>query len=120
MTFSLLLDSDTSMCFYLKPGKDYDGEVKALLEGSGENAAVKRKDGRYKAVVPSISAHNLGHTYRIQTEAGGAFTIEASALSYANMLLNAPAYRDNTAARYAMTALYRNAAQCHRRCSRLS
>ena len=107
VSFSLYLDSDTALYFYLKPKADFTGDVSALIGGSGENAAVKQKDGRYRVAVPGISAHLLGTEYTVDVTAGSSFTVKASALSYVNTLMSAEQYQNDEDAQYAMTSLYR-------------
>lgn len=107
ITFSLYLDSDTSLYFYLQPEAAFDGTLQAYLRDSdGEITVKKTGDGRYRVAVPGIPAHKLGTDYTVAVTAGGAFALRASAMSYVNALLHAEAYRNNLPARYAMTALY--------------
>lgn len=51
-------------------------------------AAGLQPDGRYRVSVCDIAAHHLGTEYEVQVSAGNDFTIRASALSYANLVLN--------------------------------
>lgn len=108
---SLVLDTDTSLCFYLKMKSGFSGEVSARLDSGEELAAEKQADGRYRIVVPGIAAHRLGTEQTITVTADGECAINASALSYANLLMKSETYSDGSdgaqAARKTMTALYR-------------
>ena len=106
VTFSLYLDSDTALYFYLKPNDGFSGDVTALIDG--ENVAEKVGD-RYRVAVPDISAHLLGTEYTVDVNAGGNFQLKASAMSYVKLAFDA--YTGTTDkdehAQKAMTALYR-------------
>lgn len=107
VTFSLYLDTDTSIYFYVKPASDFSGEVTAAIDGGSDNAAEAMEDGRYRIAVPGIAAHLLGTDYTVNVSAGSDFTITASAMAYVNSVLHSGAYAEDADALYAMTALYR-------------
>ena len=106
-TYSLLLDAETTIYVYLKPADGYTGDIAVSVNGTAAEAELLA-DGRYRVAVPNIAAHKLGDTYTIQAvTANGTAKVEVSAMSYAQGLLNAAAYAENTNAQNAMAALYK-------------
>ena len=102
VTYSLQMDSDTAICLHFKPVTDYNGSFAA--DGF---TATKQKDGRYLVKIPNIDAHKLGDPYTVVvTTTNGESTVTVSALSYVKGILNAEAYQNNTAAQYAVAAVY--------------
>ena len=109
VSFSLYLDSNTSLYFYLTPEKDFSGDVTAELVEPADGKMkirVEQIGERYRVAVPDISAHLLGTTCKVNVSAGGDFMLEASALSYVNLLMNSDTYKNEFAPK-AMTAMYR-------------
>ena len=107
LTFSLTLDSDTAINLYLKGKSNYKGAITAEVNGDTSNAAIKRKDGRYRVSISNLPAYQLGETSHVVVNAGKSMDVQVSALSYVHAILNSSTYSENTNARYAMTALYR-------------
>ncbi|MBO5640594.1 MAG: hypothetical protein J5916_11870, partial [Oscillospiraceae bacterium] len=102
---SLILDSVTSVYLYVTPAESYSGTVSALLD----NASVpvtQEADGRYRIVIPAISADRLGNTHHIviQTEGAEPMTVQLSALSYVKACLESEASSGEMV--NAMAALY--------------
>jgi hypothetical protein len=93
VTSSLNLDAETSIYLYLTVGSDYNKTPDVVVtdkDGAKIDVNVsKQSDGRYRLVIPNISAHKLGDTYTITVD--GALVIKESALSYANAVLNSDA-----------------------------
>ena len=107
VTYSLNLETETSIRIYLKVKEGYTGTVAASLSGS-DLTCVRLSDGRYRVEIGGISAHKLADVYEVAVTAGGSFTIQVSALSYVNTVLNSDsALFNNDTARYAVTSLYR-------------
>ena len=103
VSYSLLLASDTSICLYFTPASSYKGKATATLDG--RNVAVTKADGRFKIVIPSVPAPDLGNMYTVLLMTGNKVTtVRVSALSYANALLKSSTKETLI---NAMTALYR-------------
>lgn len=107
ITYSLLLDSETSVYIYLEPEKGYCGEMTVRTDGASAKA-VRLPDGRYRVAIPDISAHRLGETHGIEitTDHGTAF-VAVSALSYVSGVLHSAVYGDDLYAQNAVAALYK-------------
>ncbi|MBR6039647.1 MAG: hypothetical protein IKP38_04105 [Clostridia bacterium] len=105
ITYSVRLDSDTTILVYFKPVKNYSGEFTVTLDGDPYTATPE--GGRYVVEIPNIGAHLLGTTYTIvaTTDSGDA-TVEVSVFSYVRSILNSSAYADNTAAKNGVCAIY--------------
>ena len=104
--YSLNLDSSTAINLYLNVSADYSGEVLIYLDGGNVSIAEPdMKNGRYKAVIDDIPAHELGRTYRLNVQAAKTFDVEVSALSYVNAVLNN--YTDDKELCEAATTIYR-------------
>ena len=106
VTYSLNLQSETSIYLYLQPKAGFSGSVTAAENGS-KLTCVHLSDGRYRVTIPNIQAHQLGDTHTVTVSAGGEFTIKVSALSYVHTALNSsdPKFT-NTDAQYAVSSLY--------------
>ena len=102
---SLVLDSVTSVYLYLTPAEDYSGTVSALLDEVSV-PVTQEADGRYRVIVPAISADRLGDTRHIEILTDGAepMTVQLSALSYVKACLENEASSDEMV--NAMAALY--------------
>lgn len=100
---SLSLDSDTSVSLYFTPVSSYKGSASATLDG--KDVAVAKSGGRFKVVIPSIPAPELGDLRTVRLTTGGRMTtVRISALSYANAILRSS--KKDTEIN-AMTAFYR-------------
>ena len=107
VTYSLSLESETTLNVYLKMKDGYTGTVTASIGGNAVEA-VQQTDGRYRIQIKNISADDLSDTYVIEISAGGNFTVSVSALSYVNTVLNSDSDTFNNAtAHYAVTSIYR-------------
>jgi len=105
INYSLGLESDTILNIKIKPKSTYKGTVKIELDGV-EVTPVKLSDGRLQVSVTGISAHKLADAHTVRVTTGkNVSTYKASALSYANDILNRNVDPDD--ATYAMIALYR-------------
>ncbi len=105
VTYSLNLDSSTGITVYLKPAEGYDGEITAVIDDGGENAAVLQSDGRYRIQISGITAHRLADPHTVRVTAGKTFAFDISALSFADTILHAPTA--GKAAKDLAVALYR-------------
>ena len=105
ITYSLYLDSKTSIYLYLKSAADYSGEICAALDGSPVTV-VKENDGRCRITIPELSANQLDdmHQVVISTDGADPLTVQVSALSYVKTCLE----DENSSDRMidAMAALY--------------
>lgn len=100
ITYSLVLDSKTTIRVYIKPAANYDGEITVSGDAS---EATKQSDGRYLVEFKDIGAHELGTPYTIYIN-GDAATVTVSAMSYVRgMLDNAKA---TDAAKDAVCSIY--------------
>ena len=107
ITYSLSLNSGTSLNVFIKAKDNYKGSVKVTTKKGNtvmSYTAVKQADGRYKVTIPDISAHQLGDKYTITAETtNGTATCSLSALSYVYAILDVSS--DN-AAKNAVSSLY--------------
>ena len=85
-TYKLHLDSATTVDVFLKPASGVTLTASATFNGKTYRAE-KQADGRYLVRIPDISAHQLGDMITITGDAGGAFTVKVSALSYVRSVL---------------------------------
>ena len=109
VSFSLDLQSKTSLYVFFKVNASYRGTVSATLDGTAVSP-VRQLDGRYRVTVPSIAAHELGTTHTIVFSAGGDCTVTVSAMSYVYAVLNSSSvtFNNNANGAYdAMASLYR-------------
>ncbi len=84
ITYSLVLDSETTIRVYIKPAAGYNGEI--TVSGAA-TTATKQKDGRYLVEIKGIGAHELGEIYTININ-NGAASVEVSAMSYVYGMLD--------------------------------
>ncbi len=108
ITYSLSLNTDTTVNVFIKPRSSYSGSIKVTTQ-KGKTAtsytAVKQSDGRYKVTIPNISAHQLGDKYTITAvTSSGTASCSLSALSYVYAILDGSS--DKTA-KNAVSALCR-------------
>lgn len=105
ITYSLSLNSETSINVFLKPKADNAGNVTVTVNGSPATA-VKQSDGRYKVTITNISAHKLGDKYKISvTTDKGTAECTVSVLSYVYAVLNSNSF-DETA-KNAVSSIYK-------------
>ena len=108
VTFTTVMDSETSIRLFFKRASGYTGTVTATVDGSP--ATIKESGSRYYVEIPNIPAHrlNLRHTVVLTTD-GGTLTLQLSALSYVKLLFD---NRTDAIARNAAAAIlnYANAA----------
>ena len=108
ITYSLSLNSGTSLNVFIKAKDNYKGSVKVTTKKGNSvtsYAAVKQADGRYKVTIPDISAHQLGDMYTVTAETtNGTATCSLSALSYVYAVLNGSSNDKN--AKNAVSSLY--------------
>ena len=82
MSFSLALDSNTSIYLYVGTAEGYDGEFSAEVNGKPAEIITK-PDGRRRIAVSGIPAHKLGDTYEVKiSTTNGDSTVQISAMSY--------------------------------------
>ena len=102
-SYKLHLDSETTVDVFLTAKSGVTLTASAEFGGKTYEA-VKQNDGRYLVRIPGISAHQLGDMITITGNAGGAFTVKVSALSYTRSVLNSGAA--GKAAKDGVSALY--------------
>ena len=107
VSIDLQLNSTTEITVYLNVSPDYDGAVSAKVDDSDQEMAVQTSGNskEYTVKLGETPAHKLGTTYTIHVDAGGKFDIKVSALSYANLVLNAETEK-YTGIKNAVTSLY--------------
>lgn len=107
-TYSLRLDSDTSIYTYFKPVSGYTGSFSAKVYKGDVKVSCKVKkqsDGRYRVIIPSIPAYNLSDSYTIKaTTDNGTATYTVSPYTYANDLMTK--YPEDPIVIKAMVSLY--------------
>ena len=107
VSYSLDLQSKTTLYLFFKLDPSYRGAVSATLDGAAADLE-KLPDGRYRLAVSNIAAHELGTAHTIAVAAGGTCTVTISALSYVNAALSSTATAfDNNQAKAAVASLYR-------------
>ncbi len=113
-TYSLALDSNTSIYLYIKLVDEHNGSISATVNDNATDA-VLRSDGRYRITIPGISAHKLGDTYEVEIETEhGTSTISVSAMSYVYTCLKVPMSEAETNAVAALYSYYM-AADSHKK-----
>ena len=105
VTYSLYLDSKTSIYLYLQPAADYSGDISAAVDGQPVSV-VPEAGGRYRVTIPDLSADQLGdmHQVVISTDGADPLTVQVSALSYVKACLEDENASDSMID--AMAALY--------------
>ena len=105
ITYSLYLDSKTSIYLYLQTAKDYNGAIGVSLNG-GQVSAVLTEDSRYRITIPDLSADELDHMHQVVIITDGAdpLTVQVSVLSYIKACLEDENSSDDMID--AMAALY--------------
>ena len=103
-SYSLSLDSDTSIHLYIRPAAEYKGKFSATVNGK-EAEAVPGSDGRYRITISGIPAHMLGDTYKVIIETdSGKMALDVSAMSYVYSCLSRSSAED--AEKKAVAAFY--------------
>ena len=107
-SYSLELDSETAINFYLTTGTELTKEdVSVTADGATFDYTVEKVGSRHRVRITGIGAHELGTVFTLTT---GDTTISASAMTYVQQCLNDPNASDatkNTAA--ALYAYYQQA-----------
>ena len=101
-TYKLHLDSTTTVDVFLTVPQGTALTASATYKGNVYTAE-RQKDGRYMVRIPDIAAHQLGDMITVEGNAGGAFTVKVSALSYVRSVL---ANNMTAAEKDGMAALY--------------
>ena len=99
LSISLTLDGRTAVNLYVTCGDVPDDVPVVKIDGAA--AAAVKTDGRYRVTIPDIAAGDLGVSYRVKI---GGLTLDLSALSYVNIVLNSPSRSQDY--KNAMAALY--------------
>ena len=108
ITYSLVLNAETTLNVFVAPAADYTGNVAISIDdlSKDEYTVAKQADGRYKIVISNISAHNLGKTFNVKvTTENGVSTYDVSVLSYVNTVLNSESFDE--AAKNAVSSIYK-------------
>lgn len=108
ITYSLVLNAETTINVFVAPAADYTGNVAISINDLSEDeyTVAKQADGRYKIVISNISAHNLGKTFNVKvTTENGVSTYDVSVLSYVNTVLNSESFDE--AAKNAVSSIYK-------------
>ena len=120
-SYSLNLDSETTINLTFTMYDNFTGDLHAYLNGGTTDLAVKQTDGIYRVRISNIAAHELADTQTVKicvdkdnNYAGKEFTIKASGLTFVyNSLYNNMAEDRQQAAvafykYYEATTAYRN------------
>ncbi len=106
-TYSLVLDSRTAIRVYFTPatGANFEDIVFKL---NGETVSAEPSGELYLVTIPGIMAHQLGDVYTLTAEKDGetVASIQVSAMSYVQQILNASSYAENTNALNGNASLY--------------
>ena len=115
-SYSLSLDSETTINLTFTMETDYTGDFKAYLNGGSQNLAVKQYDGSYKIQISGISAHKLADTQTVKIYVGKDISFKVSGLTFVYTSMkgsNIPEDRQKLAVAlykyYEATMAYRNA-----------
>ncbi len=106
--FSLSVNDLITINLYVNTEEGHALLSAKLGENAEEDLQIElRPNGQYRVRIAGIKASELGDTFKITLNAGGADTVvEVSALSYVRAVLTEEEYASNTAARQAVTAIY--------------
>ena len=105
ITFSMLFESDSSICVYVFPTADFAGTITATVDGNpGTVTAVN--SSKYQIKISNFNATQFAasHTVVISTGNGDDVTVTVSAFSYLKEFFNK--YADGTTASNAAAAAY--------------
>ena len=105
VSYRLRLDSETALDVYITAESGVEVTAEASFNGKTYTAR-KQDDGRYLIHISGIPAHLLGTPAVITGDAGGAFRITVSALSYARDVLTGDCGADAKNAMAALAAYY--------------
>ncbi|MCR5057249.1 MAG: hypothetical protein K6A81_01345 [Clostridiales bacterium] len=105
ITFSMLFESDNSICVYVFPKASFEGTVTAMVDGNA-CTVTKVNSSKYQIKISSLSATQFAtsHTVVISTGNGDDVTVTVSAFSYLREFFNK--YADGTTASNAAAAAY--------------
>ena len=105
ITFSMLFESDNSICVYVFPKASFEGAVSATVDGNA-CTVTKVNSSKYQIKISSLSATQFAtsHTVVISTGNGDDVTVTVSAFSYLREFFNK--YADGTTASNAAAAAY--------------
>ncbi len=105
ITFSMLFESDNSICVYVFPKASFEGTVSATVDGNA-CTVTKVNSSKYQIKISSLSATQFAtsHTVVISTGNGDDVTVTVSAFSYLREFFNK--YADGTTASNAAAAAY--------------
>ena len=107
ITFSLSLESETSIFVYLRTAATFNGTFNATLEGKPVMVE-KESDTKYVVRIKNINAKDLSKMFELTVSTdNGTSTVRVSALSYVYTSLKAN--RDNSLAVNTNVAIYRYA-----------
>ena len=102
VTYSLSLDSEIAVNFYLTTSDGSDPNVTVTFNGKNYTAE-RQGDGRYKIKISNIPINKLGDTITVTGD--GELTVTASALAYVNAKLGKAETTEGT--HNALAALYK-------------
>ncbi|MBP1567050.1 MAG: hypothetical protein J6U36_00220 [Oscillospiraceae bacterium] len=105
ITFSMLFESDNSICVYVFPKASFEGTVSATVDGN-PCTVTKVNSSKYQIKISSLNATQFAtsHTVVISTGNGDDVTVTVSAFSYLREFFNK--YADGTTASNAAAAAY--------------
>lgn len=105
ITFSMLFESDNSICVYVFPKASFEGTVSATVDGNA-CTVTKVNSSKYQIKISSLNATQFAtsHTVVISTGNGDDVTVTVSAFSYLREFFNK--YADGTTASNAAAAAY--------------
>lgn len=105
ITFSMLFESDNSICVYVFPKASFEGTVSATVDGNA-CTVTKVNSSKYQIKISSLSATQFAtsHTVVISTGNGDDVTVTVSAFSYLREFFNK--YTDGATASNAAAAAY--------------
>lgn len=114
ITFSMLFESDNSICVYVFPKATFEGTVSATVDGS-PCTVTKVNSSKYQIKISSLNATQFAtsHTVVISTGNGDDVTVTVSAFSYLREFFNK--YADGTTASNAAAAAYDYYLEAYRR-----
>ena len=107
-SLNALSDTSLELRAYMADGAKVSSA--SIENGDGKQATLRKKSSTCWLIsVPGIKAYELNDTYdfTITSSSGSEATLSISGLAYANAVLTSKAYREDQAARRAMTALVR-------------
>ena len=101
-SYSLSLDSETAINFYLMTAQDLSkDDISVTADGQAAEFTMEKAGSAYRVTIAGIAAHQLGTVYTLTT---GNTEISASAMSYVQQALSSSNVRQET--KNAAAALY--------------